>query len=92
MLRSIVMTCILHVDDLFDKMSVMVSRDPVEYLFKYFHLCHCFDVTFHFWKFHGVLGSGLSPDPVKVAQNPESLAQNYLEKSPVAGMPFYGRY
>ena len=42
---------------MFDKMSIMASRGPVKYLFKYLNLCHCFDVNFHFYKFHGVLGS-----------------------------------
>ena len=47
MLRSIVMTCRLHMCDMFDKMPVMASRGPIKYLFKYLHLYDCFNVTFH---------------------------------------------
>lgn len=61
---------------MFDEMSVMASRGPFKSLFKYLHLYHCFDVSFHFWKFHEVLGSGLRPGPENVAHNPRSLALN----------------
>jgi len=36
MLKSIIYTCRLHVGDIFDKMLVMASRDPVKLLNKYF--------------------------------------------------------
>lgn len=44
-----------------------ISMRPLcsDMLFKYLHLKHCSDVSFHFWKFHGVLGSGLSLSPEK---------------------------
>ena len=71
---------------MFDRIPIMASRGPVKSLFKYFHLYHCFDVIFHFWKFHRVLGSGMSHVPKKLAQNLKLLAQNDLEKSPVASM------
>ena len=61
MLRSIVMTRRRHICDMFDEMPIMASRGSIKSLFKYLHLYHCFDVTFHFWKFHGVMGSGLNP-------------------------------
>jgi len=54
----------------------MDSRGPVKSLFKYLNLHHCFDVTFHLWKFHEVLGSGLRPGHEKVAHNLGSLALN----------------
>jgi len=47
-------------------------------------------VTYHFWKFHEVLGRGLRPSPKKVAHNWGSLAQNRLEKAIVASMPCCG--
>ena len=59
----------MHICDMFEKMPVMTSMGPVMSLLKYFHLYNCFDVMFHLWKFHGVLGSGLSPSPEIVAQN-----------------------
>ena len=77
MLRYVIMTCRMHVFEMFDEMHVMDSRDLVRSLFKYFHLYHCFHVNFHFWKFHGVLGSGLSPGLEKVAQKLGSQAQNH---------------
>lgn len=76
----------MHICDMFDEMSFMAIRGPIKSLFKYLHTYHCFDVIFYFWKFHGVLGSGLSPIPQKVAQNLELLGQNYLEKSLVTCM------
>jgi len=54
MLRSLVMTCRMHICDIFDKMPVMISRGPVKYFFKYLQFYHCFDVNFHFWKFWAV--------------------------------------
>jgi len=73
---------------MFDNMPIMATSDLVKSLFNYLHLYHCFDFTFNFWKFHGVLGNGLIPSPKTVAQNQESLAQNYLDKSSIAGMPY----
>ena len=69
MLSYVVKTYRFHICDMFDKIPVMASRGPVKSLFNYLHLYHCFEVTFHFYKFHGVLGSGLSHGPEKVAQN-----------------------
>lgn len=80
----------MHIYDMFDEMPIMASRGPVKSLLKYLHFYMCFDVTFNFWKFHRVLGSGLSPGPKKVAPNLESLAKKYLEKSLVTGMPHCG--
>jgi len=76
MLISIVMTCRLHICDLFDEIPVMASRGPIKSLFKYLHLYHFFDITFNLWKFHELLGSGLSPCLEKVAQNMGSLTLN----------------
>jgi len=35
MLNSVIYTCRLHVDDMFDEMPVMASRDVVKVLNKY---------------------------------------------------------
>ena len=67
MLMSMVLTCRMHICDMFGEMAVMACRGPFKSLLKYLHVYHCFDVTCHFWKFHGVLGSGLSLGPEKVA-------------------------
>jgi len=67
MLRFVVITCRIHICDMFDEIPVMASRGLVKYLFKYLHLYHCFYVTFNFWKFHEVMGSGLRPGPENVA-------------------------
>jgi len=75
---------------MFDEIPVMDSRGPMKYLLKYLHLYHFLDVIFHLWKFHGVLDNVLSPGPEKGAQNPESIAQNYLEKSLVTHIPCCG--
>lgn len=80
----------MHIYEMFNEMHVMASRGLFKSLFNYFHLYHFFYVTFHLWKFHGVLGDGLSSHPKKVVQNLESLAENYLEKSLVAHMPCCG--
>ena len=57
----------MHICDMFDEIHVMASRGLVISPFKYLNLYHCFDVTYKFWKFHEVLGSGLSPSLDKVA-------------------------
>ena len=75
---------------MFGEMLVMASRGLIKSLFKCLHFYHYFYVTFNFWKFHGVLGSGMSPRSEEVSQNPELLAQNYLEQSLVTGMPCCG--
>ena len=72
MLRSVVMTYILHICDMFNKMSVMASRGLVKSLIRCFHYHLCFHVIYISWKFHGVLGTDLNCSPKKVAQNPES--------------------
>lgn len=36
MLRFVVMTCRMHICDMFDEILVMASRGPVKYLFKNF--------------------------------------------------------
>jgi len=61
---------------MFEKIPVMASRAPVNSLINYFHFYYFFDITFHFWNFHEVLGSGLSLGPKKLAQNMGSLALN----------------
>lgn len=81
----------MHIFNMFDKMFVRASRDLVKSLFKYLCLYHCFNVTFNFWKFYGVFGSGPSPSPEKFAQNPKSLAQNYRKMFLVTHMPCCGR-
>jgi len=65
MLRYVVVTYILHICDMFDEMSVMTSQGIVKSFLNYLHLYHCFNVNFHFWKFHKFLGSGLCLGPKK---------------------------
>jgi len=48
MLRYVVMTCRLHICDMFNKMAAMASRGKIKPLFKYLHQYRCFDVVFHF--------------------------------------------
>ena len=54
MLKYVVMTCRMHISDIFDEIPIMASRGPTKSLFKYLHLYHCFDVTFHLGKFQVV--------------------------------------
>jgi len=76
MLRSIVMTYIMHICEMFDEMFFIGSRGLIKSLFQYLHLYHCFNVTFHLWKFHEVLGSCMRCEPKNMAQNLGSMALN----------------
>ena len=70
----------MHICDMFDEIFIMDSRGPVKSFFKYLNLYHFFYVTFHFWKFYGVLGNGLSPGPEKVAHNDQELKSKLWKK------------
>jgi len=50
MLRSIVMTCRMHICDMFDKMFVMASRALIKSLFKYLQLASLFQFYLSFVK------------------------------------------
>lgn len=56
MLRSVIMTCRVHICDMFDEIPIMASRGLVKYLFMNLHCHHCLFVSFHFYKFHEVMG------------------------------------
>ena len=90
MLTYVVMTCRLHVCDMFDEIPVMTSRGQVKSLFKIFHYYLCFYAIYHLWKFHEVLGSDLILGPEKVALDLGSLAHNSLKKATVTWMPCCG--
>ena len=51
------MTCRMNICDMFEEMFVMASRGLVKSLFKNLYWHHCLYVSFHFYKFHDVLGS-----------------------------------
>jgi len=60
MFRYVVMTCKMYICDMFYEIPIMASRGPVKSLIKCLHQYLCFDVIYHFSKFHEVLRSGLS--------------------------------
>jgi len=66
MLKYVVMTCRMHICDMFNEIPVTNSRGPFNSLIKCFHYYLCFDVIYHFWKFHEVLGNGLRPSHEKL--------------------------
>ena len=57
MLRYVIRNCRVHICDVFDEIPFMASRGPFKSLFKNLYWYHCLYVSFHFYKFHEVLGS-----------------------------------
>ena len=66
-LNSIVYTCRLHVDNMFDDIPVMASRGLVKVLINYLIFHHCFPVHYLIMNFHSILGIGLGSRPEKVS-------------------------
>jgi len=66
-LNSVVYICRLHVDNMFDEMPVLASRDLVMILFSLFLLHNCFPVFLLILIYHSILSNGLSSGPEKVA-------------------------
>ena len=64
-LNSVVYTCRLHVDDMFDEMLIMANRGLVKALINHLLFHHCFRVLYLIMSFHSFLGSGLGSGPEK---------------------------
>ena len=67
-LNSVVYTCRLHVDDMFDEMSVMASRGLVMVFFILFILHIFFLVFLPILSYHSIMGSIPGFRPKKVTQ------------------------